>query len=72
VKRVARVFEDVDGYYVCSDDLGYLETRGGSYSTKAAAMRVASQLGYTHCTGSGTYHDGVRAIPERLQGRCCG
>lgn len=62
--RTACIFEDVGGYYVCSDRLDYLDTRGGCHPTKAAAMRAAAETGYTHCVGSGTYHDSVRAIPR--------
>ena len=51
----ARIFEDVGGYYICDDDLDYLDTRGYPSRTKAEAMRVAKDSGYTHARGSGTY-----------------
>ena len=74
MRAVARIFDDVGGYYVCSDAINptcsvtggrkrYLAARGRCYPTKAAAMRAAAEMGYTHCAGSGTYYDGVRAIP---------
>ena len=69
--RVARIFEDVGGYYVCDDALDYLDARGMPHATKAAALRAAAtDYGdgefYTHAVGSGTYWDGVRAIPARF------
>ena len=63
MRAVARIFDDVGGYYVCSDAINHLDARGRCYPTKAAAMRAAAEMGYTHCAGSGTYYDGVRAIP---------
>ena len=61
-RRVARIFESVGGYYVCSDEPDYLDTRGRGYPTKAAAMRAAKADGYTHAVGSGTYWDGVARL----------
>lgn len=54
-KIVARIFEDIGGYYICDDDLDYLDAGGHAYPTKAAAMRAAYYMEYTHATGSGTY-----------------
>jgi len=54
-KNVARIFEDVGGYFVCSDKLDYLDARGKPYPTKAAAQRAAKEAGYTHFVGSGSY-----------------
>lgn len=54
-KLIARIFEDVGGYYVCSDSNEHLDTRGLAHQSKASALRSASQLGYTHARGSGTY-----------------
>ena len=62
MKKVARIFEDVGGYYVCSDELPYLDARGPSYRTKAAAQRAAKEMGYTHAIGSGCYKRGVRKL----------
>lgn len=64
-RRVARVFEEGDGYHVCGDDLDYLDARGAAYRTKAAALRAALESGYTHATGSGCPWQGVRVIPRR-------
>lgn len=54
-KSMARVFEDVGGYYFCDDGLDYLDARGAAYDSKAAALRAAYAAGYTHATGSGAY-----------------
>lgn len=54
-KVIARIFYDVGGYYVCDEDLDYLDMRGQNYPSKAAAQRAAKELGYTHCIGSGSY-----------------
>ena len=40
-KIVARIFEDVGGYYICSEALDYLDARGTAYQSKAEAMRSA-------------------------------
>lgn len=58
-KNVARIFADVGGYYVCSDDLDYLDARGYAHQTKAEAMRSAYESGYTHAIGSGAYKQGA-------------
>jgi len=55
-KRViARIFEDIGGYYICDDSLDYLDMRGSCSKTRAEAMRRAADCGYTHARGSGTY-----------------
>jgi hypothetical protein len=59
--RIARVFEDVGGYYVCDED-GPMYTGGRAHGTKAAALRAAAREGYTHATGSGCHWSGVRSI----------
>ena len=69
--KVARIFEDVGGYYVCDED-GPLDTRGVPHATKAEALRAAAKVWpgtepYTHAVGSGTYWDGVRAIPAKYR-----
>ena len=60
MRKVVRIFEDVGGYYLSDDSLDFLDARGRSYPTKAAALRAAREewapLGYTHAIGSGTYH----------------
>lgn len=67
--KIARIFRDVSGYYVC-DDEGPLDTRGRAYPTKAAAMEGAVRDGYQYATGSGTYWgNAVRAIPEHIRVR---
>ena len=58
MKKTARIFEDIGGYYVCDDDLDYLDARGRAHATKAAALRAAWESGYTHAVGSGCYRDG--------------
>ena len=57
---VARVFEDVGGYYVCDDSLPYLDARGYAHKTKSEAMRAAFEQGYTHAVGSGAYRQGAK------------
>lgn len=57
-KIIARIFEDVGGYYVCDETLPYLDARGKGYRSKAQAMRAARLNGYTHARGSGTYRPG--------------
>lgn len=64
-RKVARIFEDVGGYYICDDDANMLDARGRAYETKADALRAAASGpdAYTHATGSGTYWVyGIRSI----------
>lgn len=65
-RKVARIFEDVGGYYICDDDCDVLYTGGRAYATKADALRSAASGpdAYTHATGSGTYWDGIRSIAK--------
>lgn len=63
--NVARIFEDVGGYYICDED-GPLDARGKAYDTKADALRAAATCGYTHAIGSGCYWTGTRKIPGNL------
>lgn len=66
-RRTARVFEDVDGYYVCNDSCDTLDTRGRAYNTKLEALMAAAES-YTHATGSGTYWGNkVRSLDIYLQ-----
>jgi len=51
-KRVARIFEDVGGLYVCSD-AGLLDTRGQAHPDRASARRAAWEAGYTHAVVGG-------------------
>jgi hypothetical protein len=62
-KQVARIFEDVGGFYVCTEE-HMLDTRGTAYPTKASALRAAAANGYTHAIGSGCYWQGERRIPK--------
>ena len=55
----ARIFSDIGGYYWCDRNLPYIDTRGGPYASKSAAMRSAYVHGYTHGIGSGVYRDGA-------------
>ena len=62
-RKVARIFEESDGrYYICDNNLDYLDARGYGYPTKAEAMRAAKDMGYTHAIGSGTYWTGIRKL----------
>lgn len=47
-KLIARIFEDIGGYFYCDDSLDYLDTRGGAYSTLKAAKQAAKRRGFTH------------------------
>ncbi len=38
-KRIARVFEDVGGFYYCDANLSYLDTRGARFETVGDAIR---------------------------------
>ena len=68
MKKVARIFEDTNGYQVCSEDDEMLDARGKSYPNKSSALRGASYSGYTHAIGSGTYWGNkVRAIPKQYR-----
>lgn len=59
MKRIARIFEDVGGIYVCPED-GPLDTRGEAYPNSAAARSAAWHAGYTHAVGSGVGGKEVR------------
>lgn len=62
-RKVARIFEDIGGYFICDDELDYLDTRGAPRKTKRRALTDAANNGYTHATGSGTYWgNAVRSI----------
>ena len=65
-KRIARVFPDAGGWYICDDANDYLDTRGFVYRTRASAIHAlrnkamhAEQvyLGPGGCTvmGDGTF-----------------
>lgn len=47
-KLIARIFEDIGGYYYCDDSTDYLDTRGGAYPTVREAKKAAKNRGYTH------------------------
>jgi hypothetical protein len=65
-RTVARIFREVNGlYYICDDELSYLDARGVGYRTKADALRAAAG-NYTHAVGSGTYWAGVRSLKPYL------
>lgn len=65
--NVARIFEDVGGFYVCSED-GPLDTSGRAYKKKASAIRAAYKAGFTHATGSGTYWgNSIQRIPDHFR-----
>jgi hypothetical protein len=43
----ARIFEDVGGFYICSDALPYLDARGCAYpSRRAAISSLRSRLAF--------------------------
>lgn len=51
-RKVARVFEDVGGFYYCNASLGYLDTRGRGFRSLRSALANLRQNarfdGYTH------------------------
>lgn len=51
-RKVARVFEDIGGFYYCNASLGFLDTRGRGFKTLRAALESLRQNarfdGYTH------------------------
>lgn len=53
--KTARIFRHDGLIYVCDDAAPGLSTKGGGHVSKAAALRAARSLGFTHCVGSGTY-----------------
>lgn len=66
--KTARIFQESTGqYHICDDSLDYLDARGRGFDAKADAMRTAFSMGFTHAVGSGTYWDGVRAIPQKYR-----
>jgi len=67
--KIARIFEYVGGYFWCDAASEIWDARGHAYQTKAAAMEAAARGGYRYAIGSGTYWDGVRAIPEYIRAR---
>jgi hypothetical protein len=57
--KVAYVFEDVGGWYICDDDASMLDARGRAYQSKNAAIAGLKEMAsnghtdYTHYrTGS--------------------
>ena len=42
-KKTVRIFEDVGGYYVCDNDLDYLDTRGACFPTVRAALKYCRE-----------------------------
>lgn len=65
-KIIARIFEDVGGYYVCDERLNYFDTRRYRHPNKSSALRSALRNGYTHAIGSGCYWQGVKKIPRKF------
>ena len=46
-RKIAYIFKDVGGWYVCDNDTPYLDTRGRRYDSKAHAF-YAARFDYTH------------------------
>ena len=65
-KLMARIFEDVGGYFVCDDGLDYLDSRGVAHDTKRDALISAYSRGYSHAVGSGCYRPG-RSIRSQVR-----
>jgi hypothetical protein len=53
-KKVAYIFQEPTGWYVCDDDCGFLDARGAQYRSKNAAIASlrdlvnSRQTDYTH------------------------
>ena len=58
-QSVARIFEDVGGYFICDNSLPYLDTRGSAFPSRRAAIAGLKQFrkyipeGYTHYLSKG-------------------
>ena len=64
---IARIYRTGAGKYrVCSVRDRTAGAFDPKYDTKADAMRAALDSGYTHGTGSGMYHSGVRELRSEL------
>ena len=48
MKKIARIFQDSNGFYFCDEAKEYLDTRGTAYRNKTCAIRASSNYGYTH------------------------
>lgn len=52
--RVARVFQDVNGWYYCDENLGFLDARSGGYASLSAMLSAIEngnmhrEIPYTH------------------------
>jgi hypothetical protein len=66
-RRIARIFEDIGGLYVCDDSADCLDARGRAYATAAEARSAAWHSGYTHAVGSGV----GSKTPVRLRRPAC-
>lgn len=64
MKKVARIFEEADGYHICDDALPHLDARGPGRATKSEAMAGAFFLGYSHAVGSGVEGDGEIEVTD--------
>lgn len=64
--KIAYVFEGTNGWYYCDDAAGVLDTRGGCYNSKnaaIAALRFAAEHGHTDYTH---YRTGGSKKPVKL------
>lgn len=68
MSHIARIFEDVGGFYINDEQETLLRTDGKCYPTKKEALLTAYRSGYTHAVGSGTYYrNGVHSIASQIK-----
>jgi hypothetical protein len=49
MKKIARIFEDVNGYYICDDFADFLDTRGDPFKSRNQAIAALKYCyDYTH------------------------
>jgi hypothetical protein len=50
MKKIARIFEDVNGYYICDDSLDFLDARGTPFKSRNHAISALKYYNddYTH------------------------
>jgi hypothetical protein len=58
-QSVARIFEDIGGYFISDNSLSYLDARGSAFPSRRAAIASLKQArkyipeGYTHYLSKG-------------------
>jgi hypothetical protein len=65
LKSIARIFEDVGGFYYSREDADFLDMRGCCYPSRAAALRACRQ----NCEDAEKWGDGAPYTHARIYGR---